>query len=636
MHHPGQPRFVAVGEAVELAPRAPDPDATYHWTIDESPDESEVTVGDEPVEELVPDLPGTYLVHLDAPDDTHRLTVRAFPAPEREAVGSSSGVSGPSGGDGEEEPDGYATDSGSAGGRPRIRLDGEVEGEGLVLRATAKAPPGSDAPDSALDVEFVVDDRDRDDLGADLAVDGHEARVPLSAVGDLVRVHAVAVGEEHSVADELRVEREGEGVSITRPNEVPGWVREATIYEVYLRSATEPDGTSFEQLTERLDHIEELGIDCIWLTPILAHDGAPHGYNIVDFFSVAEDLGSRESFERFVEAAHDRGIRVLFDLVLNHSARSHPYFEAATDPDHPGHESYREWYEFDDDGEPASYFGWYKVVNFDLTTLAVREHLLSVVDEWASLVDGFRCDMAWALPEGLWKEIRARVKAEDGEFLMLDETIPYVADLHEGAFDLHFDTTLYFYLRQIGHGDEPASAILDAVDQRARVGFPDHAAFMTYVENHDETRYREECGYDEMFAATAATFTLPGVPMLYAGQELGTTNRRESVDFGTVDLATYEHVRSLVRAREEIEALGFDADLVPVEYDSPSEGLVAFGREGERQRVIVVLNFGPGSVPVTIREGFVPRELITGEEVPVESTAEGSRVDVGSVAVFER
>ncbi len=635
MHHPGQPRFVAVGEAVELAPRAPDPAATYRWQVERSPEGSEVTVGNEPVEELVPDVPGTYRVVLDAPDGTHQLTVRAFPAPEREAAVGGSGESGRSGGRDEKgDSEGYATDSGSEGGRPRIRLDGAVEGDELVVRATVKTAPGSDVPDSTPDVEFVVDDRDG--IETDLSVEGHEARVPSGAVGDLLRIHAVAVGEEHSVADELRIERTAEEFSIARPNEVPDWVREATIYEVYLRSATEPDGTSFEQLTERLDHIEGLGIDCIWLTPILAHDGAAHGYNIVDFFSIADDLGSRESFERFVEAAHDRGIRVLFDLVLNHSARSHPFFEAATDPDHPEHDSYREWYEFDDEGEPASYFGWYKVVNFDLTTLAVRDHLLSVVDEWAPLVDGFRCDMAWALPEGLWKEIRARVKAEDGGFLMLDETIPYIADLHEGAFDLHFDTTLYFYLRQIGHGDEPASAVLDAVDQRARVGFPDHAAFMTYVENHDETRYREECGYDEMLAATAATFTVPGVPMLYAGQELGTTNRRDSVDFGTVDRATYEHVRSLVRARSEVDALGFEAELVPVEYDSPSEGVVAFGREGAGESAIVVLNFGPGSAPVTIGERFEPTELVSGAEIEVEPTAEGSRIEVGSVAVFER
>ncbi|ERH09309.1 MAG: glycosidase [halophilic archaeon J07HX64] len=84
-------------------------------------------------------------------------------------------------------------------------------------------------------------------------------------------------------------------------------------------------------------------MDAIWLTPILENDHAPHGYNITDFFSVASDLGSREQYEQLVEAAHDRDIRVLFDVVCNHSARTHPFFEDAVgDPD----SEYRDWYEW--------------------------------------------------------------------------------------------------------------------------------------------------------------------------------------------------------------------------------------------------------------------------------------------------
>jgi len=642
MHHPGPPRFEAVGSTVDLAPRDPDPAGAYQWRLAEAPERSAATLGDDSVEQFTPDEPGTYTVALDAPDGTHELTIRAFPAsyapPEPGPATSDSGISGSGlrSGSGFQSGSGlrsgYASGSATtaagydSGGRPRVQLFARVEGEEVVFEAQPASAPSSDVPAEDLDVEFHADDRDPLDTD-ELDVDDHEARVALDALGEYSRVHAVALGETFSVADTVGV-AVGEDVEIERLNEPPEWGKEVTLYEVYVRTFTGGEAATFDAIADRLEYLSEMGVDCIWLSPVLQNDDFDHGYNITDFFSIADDLGTREEFEAFVDEAHDHGINVLFDLVLNHSAREHEYFERAED----GDPKYRDWYEWDDpeNDVPATYFDWPYIANFNFDNLEVRRHLLDAVDEWAPVVDGFRCDMAWAVPTSFWKEVRDRVKDHDSEFLLLDETIPYIADFHELCFDVHFDTTLYHNLRQIGNGAADATAIHDAIDNRAETGFPDHAGFLLYIENHDETRYAEDCGRKQAFAAAGALFTLPGIPLLYAGQEIGEETRREKVEWAAADEELRDHYRSLIETRDAHPALGYEGDYEPVEVEASHGGVVAYARQAEGERVVVVLNFGPLSESVAVDADVDTTDLVSGDDV----NAPAADVEVEDVVVL--
>ncbi|WP_411963629.1 alpha-amylase MalA [Haloferax sp. YSMS24] len=672
MHHPGPPQFMAVGESVQLAPRDPEPDAAFSWHVRSAPVASSLELpDDEAVVQFDPDTAGTYVLELDAPDGTHTLTVRVFPGSylpagsARSGASGMSGMSGYSGQSGSARPtqfSGGASGSGSGageaqrgeGGRPRIRLDATIEGDVVVVRADPNPNPNSDTDRDELVVEFVVDDRDAVEESA-VETDGWELRVPLSAIGDRLRVHAVAIDETYSVPDTVTVERDAltdggvvetdgglaetetdatghtdgsgsDAASVSRPNDPPAWSQEVTLYEIYVRGYASDDDeaeNTFEALEKRLDYLESLGVDCLWLTPVLQNDHAPHGYNIVDFYSIAEDLGTREDYEQFVEAAHDHGMKVLFDLVLNHSARAHPFFEDAyQNPD----SDYYDWYEWQDSGEPGTYFDWEYIANFDHRNLDVRRYLLDAVDMWADVVDGFRCDMAWAVPDTFWQEIRERVKSKDPEFLLLDETIPYIADFHEGMFDMHFDTTLYFTLRQVGRGDEPAERILDAIEQRTEVGFPDHAAFMLYLENHDETRYIVECGESEAMAAAGALFTLPGVPMIYGGQEIGQRGRRDALVWNHARDDIREHYERLIEVRDETPALrNGESGFRRIDYEADSDRVVAFVRDHDAGSYLCALNFGDD--PVTVDVGDLDVEatdVVSGESVAAEG---GIRVD---------
>jgi glycosidase len=267
--------------------------------------------------------------------------------------------------------------------------------------------------------------------------------------------------------------------------------------------------------------------------------------------------------------------------------------------------------------------------------LEVRRHLLDAVDEWAPVVDGFRCDMAWAVPQSFWREVHDRVKAMDEDFLLLDETIPYIADFHGSMFEVHFDTTLYFTLRQVGRGHEPGEAVLDAVEQRKEVGFPDHAGFMLYLENHDEIRYVEECGRAATEAAAGTLFTLPGIPMLYSGQELGMRNRRGALDWDAADDSLYEYYESLIDTRESTPALGYRGGFERVDFESDSEEVVAYARttpedeDAEHDRYVVACNFGDG--PATV--SFPDESVGSTDRVTGESVERGSEVEVESVVV---
>jgi glycosidase len=707
MHHPGPPRFVTVGTDVELAPRRPDPEASFAWTLREQPGDSDATVGDNTVEHLRPDEPGVYRLELDASDGTHELTVRAFedvtrsfrleydaealPEHDPEDVWVTTtfndfrvGEMRPDLIEGayvyeDEVPPGrynYAITVGDdfMGGdwgslvvdgpeRPRVRLDARIEdGETIVVDADAMPGPHSDTDPADLDVEFYVDDRDRETLRASelsrgrrprderdggLDVDGHEARVPLSAVDDVLRVHAVAIGERPSISDTVRIAADG---TVSRPNASPAWLDGATMYEIYVRSFVGDSGVTFERLEERVPYLEWLGVDVLWLTPILesrsaaqgeAAEHGPHGYDIVDYFDVAPDLGTREDFESFVAACHDAGIHVLFDLVINHTAAEHPAFQQSA----RGVAEYENWYTWEDaedafvseqfreesTGEvervPDHYFDWWDLPNLNYDSLAVRAHVLDIVDEWADVVDGFRCDVAWGVPHGFWKEVRERVKTEhsavDGEFLLLDETVPRDPHYGELEFDMHYDTGHYYGLREIGRGERPADDLLDAAESPAVDGIRADYVPMRYLDNHDEDRYVEECGRDALVAALTATFTLPGVPMVYYGQETALTGSRADMNWVSGDRELSRRVRALIETRKSTPAL-VDGDVEAVDWtvvDGDPDRVTAFARDDGDERYVVVLHFGAGAASVQLPETVGGTDVVTGESVadgPIE------------------
>ncbi|MFW6265467.1 MAG: alpha-amylase family glycosyl hydrolase, partial [Halanaeroarchaeum sp.] len=483
-------------------------------------------------------------------------------------------------------------------------------------------------------------------------------------------------------------------------NRPPAWLDDAGMYEIFPRSFGGSDEESdFEFMTEKVEYLDELGVDVLWLTPIVpawsaeieTPPGGPHGYDTGDYFAVAEDLGTLEEFERFVDACHERDIRVCFDLVVNHCGWTNEYWQdtiaelgeqpedeyAFPEIEEWDHDSpYFDWFDrqataSEDDAAPAqtSFFDVRLHPNLNFGNVALREHILAAVDFWADIVDGFRCDIAWGVPHSFWKEARRLTRGRDAEFFWLDEAVPYLPEMGESEFDLHFDTTEFMYAAHaVARGERPPSDLLDSVEKREDVGFPTYSRILNTTENHDEARiyweaksegYREDPGQAER-AALAAGFTLPGVPFLYYGQErqiceYGT--RRESpfadrddrfddiekdpykrafMNWDEYDPAHFEFVSRLVDFYHDSDVFGPSADLLREGYRTDAErDVLVFGRDAGEEKRVVVNNFGPGPRQVELRAAVETTDLFTGEDLAVDESGDGVTVEVDTLAVFE-
>ncbi|WP_267643260.1 glucodextranase DOMON-like domain-containing protein [Haloarchaeobius amylolyticus] len=718
-YDPGPPRFMQVGELLmdpifsdadhgldrdNLAPtiqnpeRDPenyDPDA-FTWSLASKPDDSEVNLafaptpysegheqydsGQHNTAEFEPDVPGTYVVELAAPDGTYQQTIRVF----------------------EEQPS-------NAGGAPTLELSGSYDADAgeFVVDSNAALAADSNANRGDLSVEFLP--TDQSSLApADIEVDDQfRAHVPAEALDGPTRVYAAAFdGESHSLTDEVLLDPGAESVSL--PNRPPDWLDDAVIYEIFTRSFAGSEGaTDFAFLEAKAGYLADLGIDVVWLTPIVpawsatidaetdTHaPGGPHGYSTGDYFDVADDLGTLAEYRAFVDALHEHDIKVCFDLVINHCGWTHPFFQdtiAETGPD-PANSwefpqittwnedsTYFDWFDrmegLSYDAAPAqtSFFGVRLQPNLNFGNVALREHILAAADFWSDIVDGFRCDVAWGVPHGFWKEVRDLVKAKDTEFFMLDETVPNDPSFAESEFDVHFDTVDFMKTaHDVARGEARPDALVEAVQHRRSEGFPGYTRLINSIENHDEPRcYYEakENGSREdpakvQRAAAAASFTLPGVPFIYYGQErlvseYGT--RRESVwadnasldddietdpykrafmnweeDGATVPQDHLQFYKSLVSFYHDSDVLGPEADLRRAWHTTDAEDdVLAFGLDAEAGKRVVLVNFGADTGEVTLRDVVATTDAFSGDDLQVDSGDGTVTVGVDTLAVFE-
>ncbi len=307
----------------------------------------------------------------------------------------------------------------------------------------------------------------------------------------------------------------------------PLWFQRAVFYEIHLRGFSDgnADGCGdFRGLIEKLDYLQWLGIDCIWLLPMYPSPLRDGGYDIADYYGIHPDYGTLDDFRDFVEAAHERGIRVIADLVVNHTSSDHSWFqEARADPASPK----RDWYVWSDtpdrypdarvifvDTEPSNWtwdpvagqYYWHRFfahqpdLNFD--NLEVQEAILEVLRFWLDLgLDGFRLDAVpylyerdgtncENLPEthAYLRRIRAEIDAFYPDRVLLAEANQWpgdvVAYLGKGdechmAFQFPLMPRLFMAIRR-----EDATPIADIIEQTPEI--PANAQWGLFLRNHDE------------------------------------------------------------------------------------------------------------------------------------------------------
>ena len=339
------------------------------------------------------------------------------------------------------------------------------------------------------------------------------------------------------------------------------WWNDTVFYEIFVRSFYDSDGDGIGDLpglTSRLDYLNDgdpatetdLGITGIWLMPI---NDSPsyHGYDAVDYRAIDPDYGTLADFEAFLAAAHARGIKVIVDYVMNHCSSQHPWFTAAAG----GNPQYRDWFRWSatDPGQTGPWgqdvwhwnaSGWYYglfwggMPDLNHDNPAVKQEMFDTAAWWLETVgvDGFRLDAVLYIDEDgdqlqdtagtlqFWQDFNARVKAVQPAALSVGEAwtasstaAQYVADQR---LDLCFEFDLsYATVGAAGGGD---AAFLSGKIAQVCSLYP-FLQFATFLTNHDQDRVLNALGFDldRAKAAAGIYLTLPGVPFVYYGEEVG-------------------------------------------------------------------------------------------------------------------
>lgn len=407
-------------------------------------------------------------------------------------------------------------------------------------------------------------------------------------------------------------------------------MQDAVVYEVFVPDASEA-GT-FQGLIGRLDEIEEMGVNTLWLMPIhpigeerrkddIGSLGSP--YSITDYYAVNPDYGTEEDFQALVDSVHARDMHIILDLVANHTAWDHPWLEENPDMYTPG--------PIDGftvpvlDGDTTD---WTDVVDLDFENEQTRQSMIDVMQYWVREydVDGYRADVAHAVPLDFWNAAIDSVEAVKPVLMLAEAAEP---ELHEVGFDYTYAWPFYNQLKTVWEDGAPVHTLATQVDTTLD-DLPTAAQRLRFTTNHDETMW--DATPPELFdgaegaeAAFVLATTVPGTPLVYNGQELGVA---DTVSF---------FARTPYDWDEENDVRSFYREYLTLYRDSPAlhegtfdvltpeaDDALLFSRSSEDREMLVAVNVRDEATTVAVPTPYTETALedaFSGEEVDRDTLA---------------
>lgn len=447
--------------------------------------------------------------------------------------------------------------------------------------------------------------------------------------------------------------------------DVPSWVPGAVFYQIFPDRFRNGDpsidppgvvpwgeaptrenvfGGDLQGVIDGLGYVRELGCDAIYLNPIFAA-GANHKYDTFDYYRIDPAFGSDETFDRLIEAAHAAGVRVVLDGVFNHCGLEFAPFRDVVEKGETSR--YRDWfdvYDFPVRVGPAPNYatcgGAHYLPRLNVHDREVERFVREVALHWLERgIDGWRLDVPFEVHTGFWRRFRSAVKARFPEAYLVGEEWRDPRAFLRGDT---FDGTTHYQLRGLIL-DYASKAITGEAFLRAlqtlRSGMPagSEAGMLTLLGCHDTPRVSSELGGDAALVkvALASQFTLPGVPLVYYGDEVGLEGGEDPDCRRTMpwneaawDASLREHVQRLIELRKRFACLR-EGEVVP-RYGN--DRVACYERVGEGERLLVVLNVSEVARRVRVPVGSDPegamRDLVCGGRFEVH----GGEVDLGILA----
>ena len=398
------------------------------------------------------------------------------------------------------------------------------------------------------------------------------------------------------------------------------------IYSIYIRCHTS-EGT-FNAVIPDLDRIRELGTDIIWFMPIhpigvkgkKGSLGCPYANH--DYRDVNPVYGTMEDFRHLCDEIHKRGMKVMIDVVYNH-----------TSPDSVLWETHPEFFYKRPDGKPGNRVGeWSDVIDLDYSVPALWDYQIESLAMWAGIVDGFRCDVASMVPLDFWKRARKAVEQVHPGFIWLAESVHREfgaalraegikaerdTDLYE-AFDLEYEYDIRTVFDKILKDEAPLSQWTDLLEFQEAV-YPANYNKMRFLENHDQPRIASFIGSEtDLINYTAMLYFLKGTTLIYAGQEWENTRRPSLFEKEDLDRCTGYDLTPLLQTAAHIKktVLSPDDAFFAEALDETKTAVMTRLSRGIRKIGIFSLKSKPAEVSVNVPDGRY-KNLLDGSEINV-------------------
>ncbi len=382
----------------------------------------------------------------------------------------------------------------------------------------------------------------------------------------------------------------------------PEWVKNATIYEVNTRQYT--DEGNFKSFEKHLPRLKAMGVDIVWLMPIfpigeINRKGSLGSYySVKDYLNVNPDLGTMDDFKSLVNEIHKSGMYVILDWVANHTSWDNKLLL-----EHP------EWYSKDSTGNIISPVkDWADVADLNYDNHELWEYMTDALKFWISEcdIDGYRCDVAGMVPVEFWNYARPKLDSIKPVFMLAEWEDPKYL---EYAFDMDYAWDLHHIMNDIAQSKKSVKDLDEYFTSPPKM-YPKSAIKMNFISNHDENSWNgtvtERMG-DAAKAMAVLSATVPGMPLIYSGQEAELNKRLRFFDKDTIiwkHTATEELYSKLFHLKKRNKALWngiYGADLHRIST-SDDDAVFAFIRERDGDKVFVVINLSNETKQFTFNE----------------------------------
>ena len=369
------------------------------------------------------------------------------------------------------------------------------------------------------------------------------------------------------------------------------WSRNANIYEVNIRQYT-PEGT-LNAFAKHMPRLKEMGVDILWLMPIYPiseknRKGSMGSYYAVaDYQAVNPEFGTMDDLKKLVKKAHDMDMKVILDWVANHTGWDNVIMK-----------KHKDWYTQNEKGEIVIPEGtdWSDTADLNYENQDMRKYMIESLKFWLTNadVDGFRCDVAGMVPTNFWEQARKELDAEKPVFMLAEDG---GHELLEKAFDMGYGWDFHHLMNHIAKGEKNANDI-ETYFAKIDTIFPADSYLMNFITNHDENSWNgtiEERMGEASKALALLSFTVPGMPLIYSGQEVGMNKRlkffeKDEIDWNNKELIPfYKELIALKKNNKALQNGAKGGKLIRISSNE-NEKIFAFSREAEGNKVVVILN----------------------------------------------